>query len=64
MYYTWNTKKQNNTYIYIVKKEIPTNEIQIDGTYSITTIEKKGICQTRHQAVQTAKKWVRYLKNQ
>lgn len=64
MYFTWKTKKQNNTYIYIVTKNIPTNEIQMDGSYCITTIEKKGICKNRSQAVKLAKKWTKYLNNQ
>ncbi len=61
-FYTWNTKKnQNNTYSYIVKKIIPTDEIQEDGTYTITTIEKIGACKTRAKAKTKAIQWKRYL---
>ena len=63
--YTWNTKKnQNNTYSYIVKKVIPTDEIQEDGTYSITTIEKIGACKTRAKAKRKGIQWARYFKSQ
>ncbi len=63
--YTWNTKKnQNNTYSYIVKKVISTDEIQEDGTYTITTIEKIGACKTRAKAKTKGIQWARYFKSQ
>jgi len=64
-YFTWNTKKnQNNTYSYIVKKVVSTNEIQEDGSYAITTIEKIGACKSRAKAKSKGIQWARYFKTQ
>lgn len=63
MYFTWKTTKENNTYIYTVTKNIPTNQIQDNGSYCITTTERTGVCKNRAKAVKIAKKITTYLNN-
>ena len=62
-YFTWNTKKNaDSTYSYIVKKVVGTKDLQENGNYAITTIEKTGTCKTRAMAKGKAIKWVQYFK--
>ena len=61
-FYTWNTKKTEKGFMFIVSKMTPRTTADEKGHFVDTEIVKQGTRPTRIKAKGTAQKWCAYYK--